>query len=124
MKQWNNLTSNLLAIGQILIVSGEVEAQPPVTTRYTVKAGDTLWSISRHYGVTVSQLMSWNNLTSNFLTIGQVLNVNQPNITYTVKSGDSLWKIAVQFGVTIEQLKNWNGLTSNVIYVNQQLIVK
>ena len=124
LKQWNNLTSNLLAIGQILIVSGEVEAQPPVTTRYTVKAGDTLWSISRHYGVTVSQLMSWNNLTSNFLTIGQVLNVNQPNITYTVKSGDSLWKIAVQFGVTIEQLKNWNGLTSNVIYVNQQLIVK
>lgn len=124
LKQWNNLTSNLLAIGQILIVSGEVEAQPPVTTRYTVKAGDTLWSISRHYGVTVSQLMSWNNLTSNFLAIGQVLNVNQPNVTYTVKSGDSLWKIAVQFGVTIEQLKNWNGLTSNVIYVNQQLIVK
>lgn len=124
LKQWNNLTSNLLAIGQTLIVSGEVEAQPPVTKRYTVKAGDTLWSISRHYGVTVSQLMSWNNLTSNFLAIGQVLNVNQPNVTYTVKSGDSLWKIAVQFGVTIEQLKNWNGLISNVIYVNQQLIVK
>lgn len=124
LKQWNGLTSNLLTIGQKLIVAGEVTPAPPTTTRYTVRSGDTLWAISRRNGVTVNQLMTWNKLTSSFLSIGQQLNLNVPRVTYKVQSGDSLWKIATQFGSTVEQLKNWNALTTNVIYTNQVLIVK
>ena len=124
LKTWNNLTSNHLSIGMRLKVSGETTPTPPPTTMYTVKAGDTLWSIGTRYGVTVAQLREWNNLTSNFLSIGQRLNVTATRTTYTVKPGDSLWSIATKFGVTIENLKNWNGLTTNVIYANQHLIVK
>lgn len=125
LKEWNALSTDFLRIGQRLIVTGEATpTPPPTTTRYTVRSGDTLWAISRRYGVTVNQLMNWNKLTSSFLSIGQRLNVNTPSVTYTVKAGDSLWKIATQFGSTIEQLKNWNGLTTNIIYVNQVLIVK
>ena len=124
LRTWNNLTSNVLAVGQRLKVTGEVTPTPPPTTAYTVKAGDTLWSISTRYGVSVTQLKQWNNLTSNFLSVGQRLTVTSPSTTYTVKSGDSLWKIATQFGVTVQNLKDWNGLTSNVIYTNQRLIVK
>lgn len=124
LKQWNGLTSNLLTIGQKLIVAGEVTPAPPTTTRYTVRSGDTLWAISRRNDVTVNQLMTWNKLTSSFLSIGQQLNLNVPRVTYKVQSGDSLWKIATQFGSTVEQLKNWNALTTNVIYTNQVLIVK
>lgn len=124
LKTWNSLTSNHLSIGMRLKVEGEVAPTPPPTTLYTVKAGDTLWSIGTRYGVTVAQLKQWNSLTSNFLSIGQRLNVTATRTTYTVKPGDSLWKIATQFGVTIENLKDWNGLTTNVIYANQRLIVK
>ena len=124
LKDWNRLTSNLLTIGQRLIIAGEATPNPPTTSFYTVRSGDTLWAISRRNGVSVQQLMTWNKLTSSFLAIGQNLTVSQPRVTYTVQAGDSLWKIATQFGSTIEQLKRWNGLTSNVIYVNQVFIVK
>lgn len=124
LKEWNALTSNLLSVGQKLRVTGEATPTPPTSNQYTVRSGDTLWAISRRYGVTVNQLMNWNKLTSNFLAIGQKLTVSVPRETYTVKAGDSLWKIATQFASTVEQLKNWNGLTSNIIYVNQTLIVK
>lgn len=124
LRQWNNLTSNLLSIGQRLIVSGEAQGQPPAITRYTAKAGDTMWSISRRYNISVSQLKAWNGLYSDFLAVGQVLNVSQPRVTHLVKAGDSLWKIASQYGSTVEQIKNWNGLTTNTIYINQRLIVK
>lgn len=45
---------------------------------YTVVRGDTLYSISREYGVTVRQLKRWNNLADNIISIGQRLIVSQP----------------------------------------------
>ena len=47
-------------------------------TYYTVVKGDTLYRISRTYGVTVEQLKKWNNLTDNIIGIGQRLIVSQP----------------------------------------------
>ena len=47
-------------------------------TYYTVVEGDTLYRISRTYGVTVAQLKKWNNLTDNIIGIGQRLIVSQP----------------------------------------------
>ncbi len=40
---------------------------------YTVKKGDSLWSIAKDYNTTVEELKLRNNLTSNLLSIGQVL---------------------------------------------------
>jgi LysM repeat protein len=50
---------------------------PPGRTMHTVTARETLFSISRQYGVTVQQLREWNNLSSEELKTGQVLNVAQ-----------------------------------------------
>ena len=47
-------------------------------TYYTVVKGDTLYRISRTYGVTVEELKRWNNLTDNIISIGQRLIVSQP----------------------------------------------
>ena len=47
-------------------------------THYTVVQGDTLYRISRKYGVTVDQLKTWNSLTDNIISIGQRLIVSQP----------------------------------------------
>jgi LysM repeat protein len=87
---------------------------------YTVKSGDSLWKISTAYGLTVNQLMTYNNLTSTTIYVGQQLKLS-PNTTYTVKSGDSLWLIASKFNTTVDSIKTLNKLTSNTIYINQVL---
>ncbi|MCS6974896.1 MAG: LysM peptidoglycan-binding domain-containing protein [Cyclobacteriaceae bacterium] len=87
IKQWNNLTDNTLAVGQELIIRKSVQPSDtrPVTpqpmevrTVHTVAAGETLFSISRRYGVTVEQIKQWNNLTGQDLKAGQKLFVAQP----------------------------------------------
>ncbi|MCH5342297.1 MAG: LysM peptidoglycan-binding domain-containing protein [Acetatifactor sp.] len=69
--QANNLTSNVLQIGQVLRIP--VSQSPYV--EYTVRAGDTLWDLSRRYGTTVEAIMQANGLTSTVLQIGQVLRI-------------------------------------------------
>ena len=92
---------------------------------YTVKSGDTLYSIAKAHNTTVSEIKSINQLNSDTINIGQVLKI--PNAkqstskTYVVQSGDSLWQIATKNGLTVQQLKVFNGLTSDAIYVGQVL---
>ena len=71
IKQANGLTSDALQIGQVLRIP--VSQSPYV--EYTVRAGDTLWELSRRYGTTVEAIMQANGLTSTVLQIGQVLRI-------------------------------------------------
>ncbi|MBM7706121.1 3D (Asp-Asp-Asp) domain-containing protein [Chryseomicrobium aureum] len=105
---------------------------------YTIKSGDTLWSISQKYNLTVQDLKSWNGLSSDLIFPNQKLSVEgaaaapsapaQPTKTesssYTVKSGDTLYRIAVNHGVSVADLKGWNGLSSDLIFPNQKLAVQ
>ena len=94
---------------------------------YVVKKGDTLWKIAINNGVSVDELKRVNNLTSNFLNIGQVLYIPGVNIIndnlYIVKSGDTLWKIAKDNGVSVDELKRVNNLASNILSIGQRLII-
>lgn len=129
LKQLNGLSNNNLTIGQILKVpqvTGNITlpANPtPSGSTYTVKSGDSLWKIANQYGTSVATIKTLNNLTSDSLSIGQVLKVpsTSSNIIYTVKNGDSLWKIANQYGTTVADLKNFNNLVSNNLTIGQQL---
>ncbi len=69
LKEINNLSSNLISIGQKLIL--------PSTNKYIVKKGDTLYGISRKFNTTVSDLVKLNNLKSSTLQIGQVLIISK-----------------------------------------------
>lgn len=61
-------------------------------TTYTVKKGDSLYAIAREYNTTVDNLKQLNNLTSNNLSIGQVLQLpTTTRNTYTVKAGDTIF---------------------------------
>ena len=70
LKEINNLTSNALAIGQVLKLPSSNASENVV---YTVKKGDSLYSIAREYGTTVDAIKKLNNITSNTLSIGQKL---------------------------------------------------
>ncbi len=128
LKSLNNLTSNSLSIGQVLKIK-ESETLSDSDT-YIVKSGDTLYSIARKYGLSVNELKSLNNLTSDALSIGQVLKVSPNNVEpepktqyYIVKSGDTLYRIANNFGITVDELKRANNLVSNTLTIGQELII-
>ncbi len=90
-------------------------------TSYTVKSGDTLWKISNAYSITVSDLKLINGLTTDALTVGQMLKLSPDTHTYTVQPGDSLWYVSNKFGVAIADLKALNSLISDSIVVGQVL---
>lgn len=122
LKQANNLTSNTLRIGQVLKIPSKQIIEENV---YIVKSGDSLYKIAQAYNTTVDELKRLNNLTSNTLSIGQVLKLPTKEITeentYIVKSGDSLYKIAQQYNITVSELMNFNNLTSTTLSIGQVL---
>ena len=71
LMNYNNLTSNLLSIGQVIRIPSNTSS----STAYTVKNGDTLYSIARKYNTSVDSIKTKNNLTSNTLSIGQKLRI-------------------------------------------------
>lgn len=129
----NNLTSSVLTIGQQLIIPADPEStgEDEMTTNntYVVQNGDSLYSISRMYGVSVDDIKNANNLTSNILTIGQVLTIPTDEVSsntsnlYVVQKGDSLWSIANRFGVSINQIRMINNLNSDILNIGQTLII-
>lgn len=105
--------------------------------RYKVRSGDYLGKIAQRYGVTVSQIKSWNGLKSNDLRVGQRLTIlprkpvtataeavasntasaspsaDNPRV-HVVQKGDSLWTISRQYpGISVENLREWNGISDN-----------
>ena len=123
IKNANNLTSNTLQIGQILIIPGKKTSTKEIT--YVVKKGDSLWLIANKYDTTVEKIKSANNLTNNTLQIGQILTIPSSTefFTYTVKKGDNLWLIAKNYNTTVDNIKKLNNLTNNTLQIGQKLIL-
>lgn len=125
LKNLNNLTSNILSIGQVLMIPDKEIIQNENT--YIVKTGDTLYKIANMYNTTVNELKSLNNLTNDVLSIGKVLIIPTSNEElydiYVVKSGDTLYSLARKYNITVDELKTINGLTTNLLSLNQQLKV-
>lgn len=122
IKSANNLSSNLLSIGQKLTIP-VIPNMNQIT--YTVQKGDSLWLIANKYDTTVEQIKNTNNLSSNLLSIGQVLVIPSSSnfITYVVKKGDSLWLIANNYNTTITEIKKLNNLSSDLLSIGQKLLI-
>ena len=130
IKRLNNLSSNVLSIGQVLKIPSSSESSNTgsgtgTTNTYVVKSGDSLYSIARKYNTTVDELKRLNNLSSNLLSIGQVLKIpsGSSTNTYVVKSGDNLYSIARKYQITVDELKKLNNLNSNLLSIGQVLKV-
>ncbi len=153
LKQINRLKSNTIRTGSSLLIPA---AQKPLKHYslsldsrrykglkrsgdgqryvYTIKRGDNLWDIGRHYGISVKQLCAWNAISSkSILRPGKKLEIwvedetdktakvipvvskksfagDSQHISYQVLEGDSLWLISQRFGVPVDQIKKWNNL--------------
>ena len=128
----NKLSNNILNLGQRLLLPVEEKVIETKYNTYVVKSGDTLYSVAKKYGISVTELKEINDLSNNTLSIGQKLLVPATTIiidettpgeyiTYTVKSGDNLYSIANRYGVSVKEIMNLNNLTSNLLNVGQTL---
>jgi len=147
----NNLTEkSILRVGQKLVIplsgDGRLKASERTGTQgttqpqvHTVRQGDSLWRISRQYGVDIRSLMKANGLTeTSILQVGMRLVIPKETGrtavassssatswgTYTVKEGDTLWNISRRFGIPLKELLQANGLReTSVLQIGQVLRV-
>ncbi|HEY0652606.1 MAG TPA: LysM peptidoglycan-binding domain-containing protein [Chryseosolibacter sp.] len=137
--EFNKDAEKGLEIGQIV----KVPYTPKATLKqgegvvHTVEAKETMFSISRKYGVTTDEIKQWNNLADNTLSIGQTLIIKKktggavvvstPPLTkkgvHTVGQQETIFSIARQYGITQQQLKDWNNLQTNELKIGQTLFV-
>jgi len=107
--------------------TGKDRNPKPEEITYTIKKGDSLWSIANEMGVNIGALSHWNNIhLEKKLIPGDKLKIKMVSvldaldepveqkkgkeIVYVVKEGDSLWSIAKKFNLTIADIKTWNQL--------------
>lgn len=93
---------------------------------YIVKKGDTLFSIAKKFGVSISTIADINNIRDiNKIYVGQVLRIKDTNAYYIVKAGDTATKIAKSYGISVQEIARLNGLENpNIIYVGQKLRIR
>ena len=128
IKKLNNLDSNTLSIGQQLYIPEGTIIEETNFVVYQVEPGDTLYSIARRYNTTPEAIKEYNNLTSNLLTVNQILQIpveeiSSENTIYTVRSGDTLYQIANNFGVSVSEIMNLNNLSSTLLVVGDTLLI-
>ena len=128
LKSINSLLNNTISVGQKLLIKATPYEDD--YNIYVVKKGDSLWSISQKYNITVNELIDINNLEDLTLQINQELKVPKTGITepneeiYIVKKGDTLWSISRETGLSVNEIKELNNLTSNLLSVGQSLKIK
>ena len=102
---------------------------------YTVKKGDTLYSIAKIYGTTVQDIKNLNYLDTNQLYIGQVLRIPEnytkpedmiiPNyVNYVVQKGDTLYGISKKYQVPVDTIIQDNALSNNTLSIGQNLKIR
>jgi LysM repeat protein len=135
LAELNGIKGSNLAIGTILKIPTKSGSNPNNMFMYTVKSGDSLYSIAKKYNTTVNKIMELNYLKSTALKVGTVLRIPEtytkeedmimPNyINYTVKSGDNLYKIAAANNITVDTIIKDNSLISNVLQIGQNLKIR
>ncbi|CAN5918292.1 hypothetical protein BH24BAC1_BH24BAC1_17740 [soil metagenome] len=129
-------------------VTAAPEAKPSPSGTHTVAKSETLFGISRQYGVSVADLKEWNNLGEKPIAVGQGLIVAAParpaspapaakeaaaekpavapggKIIHTVATGETIYQISRQYGVTIKEVMEWNKKSDFNVKIGEELTIK
>lgn len=116
------MKKSILSLAAAAAISGAFTI-PVQAEDVKVKDGDTLWGISQTYKVSVEDIKSWNDLSSDAIYAGETIHISQEE-HYKVKSGDTLSGIAHKYDVAVNDIKSWNGLNSDTIHPGQELVIK
>jgi membrane-bound lytic murein transglycosylase D len=144
----NNLKSAQLKIGQSLSIPGQgalsspyaIQAEQEMAQRkqkntgtyYTIKSGDSFWTIAKQHNTSVNNLLKWNELPANaklkpgqkLLVVNAAPQTTDNKITYQIKSGDTLHKIASRFDVSKQDILSWNKVKDeSYIHPGQELTI-
>ncbi|MFT4834833.1 MAG: LysM repeat protein [Marinoscillum sp.] len=162
----NQIVDNQLSLGQVLRIPTSLKVKsttPAVNTNtavlktnssqtdntHEVKPGETLFAISRKYGITVDQIKTMNGLQNNELSVGQIITIGSAEMKtsqtvsevkipapepvqqkpsgfseYYVQSGELLESIAGRFSVHPDSIVKWNQLTNSYLTIGQKLLIK
>ncbi len=103
LKEWNNLSENTIDIGDQLVIKGAISAENKYLSSakvvsvdysgrkiHSVEPSETMYSISKKYDISVDELKAWNNLSTNELSVGQVLIVGESKSTPTASANSSM----------------------------------
>jgi|WetSurMetagenome_2_1015567.scaffolds.fasta_scaffold38100_2 membrane-bound lytic murein transglycosylase D len=149
IKKWNNISGNKIVSGKTLKIYNTTTSTSygDLTTKntsnvsyYKIKSGDSIGSIADKYGVKISDLQKWNNISGNKILTGNTLkiysdtkvndipnenttnkNVKSNQQSYTVRKGDSLYSIAQKNNTTVAKIKSLNNINSNNIKTGQKI---
>ena len=161
--EWNSLETHQLEIGQQLrIIPPDLsvrkeEGNPTITDltgneknkviTHQVVPGETLFSISRKYHVSVDELKKWNHLLDNSLSVDQQLTIGSTAMTkedpekeeenqlpentipigfevYQIQTGETLETISAKFYTSIDSILYWNRLKSRHVDIGQKLVLR
>jgi len=168
LRSWNHIRGNLIRAGHRLRVAEPIVMRrsyssnrstrsrarregdtPQHATWYRVRRGDTLGGIANRFGISISDLRSWNHIRGNIIKAGHTLRVATPVAVhrteasnrstrsratskgdppqhatrYRVRRGDTLISIADRFGVSVSDLRRWNHIRGNIIKAGHTLRV-
>jgi murein DD-endopeptidase MepM/ murein hydrolase activator NlpD len=160
LKRINNLTTNTILVGQKIYLKEKesthqyyvTQQEIPKSGYHVVKKGETLYRISKMYGISLEDLMEFNQLSSYTIKVGEKIWLRHipakiPTITksketvhskkqltrektvlkpeyHIVKKGENLYRIASRYNLSIYELKRYNNLSSNKIKVGQKLFLR
>lgn len=142
----NDIQNNSIRSGQIIqipvnridVVEPTVVDTPSDAKIHMVVAGETLFAISRKYGVKPNEIMAWNNLKTESLSIGLQLHIKQTDkdkvlenkkallpfegaLKHYVQSGENMEQISSKRNVSQDSIKQWNNLSDNNLKIGQIL---
>lgn len=132
LRNWNELDGDQIQVGQELAVAspgagpGAAAGGPSSGPLYEVSPGDNLSSIARRFGVTVEDVLGWNDgLRADSIQAGQRLVVGTPRhrIEHHVRSGESLSRIASRYEVSVRDLRRWNAALGRRMLRADEVIV-
>ena len=142
----NGLSPQGLAVGKEIFVSAHqkntltakndtIQKQQPAKNKtYTVKQGDTLYSIAKAHGYSVAELQNHNKNLTNSISIGQNISIPAKGhtankqtkaaakpIIHIVKKGETLYSISKSYNVTVDAIIAYNKFANNSISVGQKV---
>ncbi|RVU90999.1 LysM peptidoglycan-binding domain-containing protein [Flavobacterium columnare] len=129
LKKWNQVESGVVNEGDIIKLVEPKKEIIVQTDSYTVKKGDNFSKIAKVHGVTVEELMQWNDKTSKDVKVGEQLKIEKSIVAkvelpkkklpfdeqklYIVQKGDSLFKISRKYNTTVAELRKKNNIKEN-----------